>query len=1140
MSLRLLLLSATCLASLTFAQTPPLRRDLVSHAPSASERVRLQGHVLAGEEDLASSNAVPPTATLRLTFTLFRPTESQAAFERLLADQQDRTSGRYHHWLTPRQIGEQYGPTRHDLSAFTDWLVSQGLSVREVAPSGMFVQVEASAALISTALDTDFRYRERSSTPSIAPRIVATRNPAIPSAFGALVESIAGLSGEEAHPLYNIMGIPITDLKERIAPRANGAAAAHYITPNDFARIYGVDAVYNSGVDGTGQTVAILGRSRVLAADITNFAAFASRPARLPNVIVPPSGTDPGMTADGDQAEATLDVDRVLGTAPGAHVDLVISASLSGGIETAAQFEVQTLLDPIMSVSFGACEEAAGAPYVRFWDSLFSQAAAEGISVFVASGDSGAAGCGNPNATPVPNQSRGINSLCSSTNVTCVGGTEFADFADPAAYWLSTQGAGHESALGYIPEGAWNEPSQTSATGPATYLAAASGGGSSTYIGKPSWQRGQGVPGDSFRDVPDVSFSSSLHDGYLICLAYAGFDCSSHVAVFGGTSTAAPSMAGVAALLNQRLGAAQGNLNPLLYQLAASALRQNSTTDAFHDVTPETSGVALCDVALPTMCNNSTPAPAGLSGGLAGYPLTTGYDLATGLGSVNVIGLLTAATAPIPPGQAPVGVYISGNPGSINTSQTTRFFASLGPAAAGPITGTVQFFSDGAAVGSPVPIGSQSAFSDPIGFPAVGTFTINAVYSGDSNYAPATSSPISLVVAAAPTATTTITLSLASPTVALGGSDAFTVKVAAASTSAKSPSGNVQFYQGAKRLFSPVPLTAGALTTYSISAQATVGASSITAVYLGDDNFLGSTSAAQPLTITRGATTTQLNPAYGSVSTGVADPYVASIGFISFGVPSPTGTVEFFQGSTSLGKTAVTNAQATLVGAPQQSAGTYGVTAIYSGDANYLSSSSAASTVTVSADPPYQISASALTLSLTAGATIENGVNILLSQSNNFIGNVNLACKVAYQGSGAANAPPTCSFAGNFIPFPAGTANSLLILSTTANGSNSVASKRESPGRHAPLFVLCSVFLCVLAPRGRSKSGLSPLLFGMLIVCLAGCGGATPRTGGGTTSPPPSLPAKGTTPGDYLITVSSTNTGGVPNPAPVSIKLTVE
>jgi hypothetical protein len=792
----------------------------------------------------------------------------------------------------------------------------------------------------------------------------------------------------------------------------------------------------------------------------------------LPNVIVPSSGADPGLTGDGDQAEATLDVDRVLGTAPGAHVDLVISSSLSGGIETAAQFEVQTLLDPIMSVSFGACEAAVGPPYVSFWDALFTQAAAEGISAFVASGDAGAAGCDNPNSTPVSNQSPGINSLCASTNVTCVGGTEFADFADPTAYWGSTEGAGRESALGYIPEGAWNEPSETSSTGITTYVAAATGGGSSIYIGKPSWQTGPGVPGDGFRDVPDVSFSSSLHDGYLICLAYAGFDCSSQIAVASGTSTAAPSMAGIAALLNQKLGAAQGNLNPLLYQIASNTLPQNSATNAFHDATPQTSGVALCDIGTPSMCNNSTPAPGGLVGGLAGYPLATGYDLATGLGSVNVIGLLTAAVAP-PPGQAPVSINIFSYPSSINASQTTQLFASLGPATAGPITGTVQFFSNGSAVGSTVPVNSQQqeAISDSLGFPAVGTYTITAVYSGGGNYATATSSPISLIVTTAPTATTTVTLSLASPTVTLAGSDAFTVTVAATSTSPMTPSGYVQFYQGSTRLFFPVPLTAGALTTYAISASATVGTSSITAAYLGDANFLGSTSTAQPLTVTKQPTTTGVGPAYGSVSTGVADPYGASIGFVSFGVPDPTGTVEFFQGPTSLGKVAVINAQATLVTAPQSSAGTYAFSAVYSGDANYLGSSSTASSVTVSSDPPYQISASAPTLSLTAGATIENGVFILLTQTNNFIGNVNLACKVAYQGTGAVNAAPTCTFASNFIPFPAGNVDSLLIVSTTTHGSTAPQTSEGSPvatprcSCSVPYSSLCSHRACA-AYRG--------------------------------------------------------------------------
>ena len=166
----------------------------------------------------------------------------------------------------------------HRLALFHRWAPP----VREVAPSGIFIQVEGSAASISTALDTDLRYISSSATPGIAPRIAATRDPAIPSAFGTLVESIAGLSAEEAHPLHHVTGIPITDLSVRFVPQANAAPASHYITPNDFAQIYGVDPVYNSGIDGTGQTVAIIRALAVLAADIHQLRGVADRPTRLP------------------------------------------------------------------------------------------------------------------------------------------------------------------------------------------------------------------------------------------------------------------------------------------------------------------------------------------------------------------------------------------------------------------------------------------------------------------------------------------------------------------------------------------------------------------------------------------------------------------------------------------------------------------------------------------------------------------------------------------------------------------------------------------------------------------------------------------------------------------------------------------
>jgi len=161
------------------------------------------------------------------------------------------------------------------------------------------------------------------------------------------------------------------------------------------------------------------------------------------------------------------------------------------------------------------------------------------------------------------------------------------------------------------------------------------------YIPTPSWQTGSGVPGAQGRYTPDVSFSASRHNGYFGCLAAAGNSCvadsTGHFKFeyFFGTSASTPSMAGIAALLNQKIGRAQGNLNPRLYALAATP-----SNGVFHDVTVGTSGVSGCDVSIPSMCNNSTPGPGGLSGGLKGYSVGPGYDEATGLGSINVANLL--------------------------------------------------------------------------------------------------------------------------------------------------------------------------------------------------------------------------------------------------------------------------------------------------------------------------------------------------------------------------------------------------------------------------------------------------------------------------------------------------------------------
>jgi subtilase family serine protease len=239
-------------------------------------------------------------------------------------------------------------------------------------------------------------------------------------------------------------------------------------------------------------------------------------------------------------------------------------------------------------------------------------------------------------------------------------------------FWAATNGNGLSSALSYIPEGAWNEPTTSSGK----FQVAATGGGVSSVIPTPAYQTGTGVPVPSVgRYTPDVSFSSSLHDGYFACVAASGGSCvgtsSFQFSVFGGTSAAAPSMAGIAALLNQSAGGPQGNLNPMLYQLAAKP-----SLNIFHDVTVASSAVSNCDVATPSMCNNSLPAPSSLTGGLAGFSVGTGFDLATGLGSINVANLIANWKATTVPA---ADFTISGpaQPQTITAGQSANFAISL-------------------------------------------------------------------------------------------------------------------------------------------------------------------------------------------------------------------------------------------------------------------------------------------------------------------------------------------------------------------------------------------------------------------------------------------------------------------------------
>ena len=612
-------------------------------SPETSPSNALPDHVPSWANDRNYIEAVPSEQPMEpMTLVLARHPDRHQAFEKLLADQQDPVSPDYHRWLTPTEIGERYGLSTRELSALTGWLQSQGLHVDWVAPARNFIGFSGSAGDVGRAFQT----RVNRYSADGRPRFSIASAPILPSNLASLVESIHGLYTIENRPMHTMQ------VMRAAFPQMTLSNGEHLIAPGDF------EAIYDLGSDiVSGNSVGIVGRSRTDFNDFENFEGFTGS-LSLPVEVVPTKfgGVDPGPAftfppsggeSVGDQGEATLDVERIASIATYANTLLVVATQQSGGIGVDAQYLVQTEPVPaqVISISFGACESEAGPTGVKFWNRLFEQAAGEGISVLVASGDSGASGCdaafSAPPADPEPNSP---NYICSSSYATCVGGTEFNDSGDPSRYWNSGYGA-DPTAIGYIPEGGWNEPGTSSQT-----QVAASGGGVSRYISTPAWQTGKGVPtARSGRYTPDLAFSASQHDGYFGCFAAGGGACVNQdgyvqFVSFAGTSAAAPDMAGITVQLDNQLGQGQGNLNPRLYAMASRA------PSVFHDVTVASSGVGSCSVGTPSMCNNSIAAPSGLSGGQAGYQVGIGFDEVTGLGSLDVRKFLTNYW----PAQAPV------------------------------------------------------------------------------------------------------------------------------------------------------------------------------------------------------------------------------------------------------------------------------------------------------------------------------------------------------------------------------------------------------------------------------------------------------------------------------------------------------
>jgi subtilase family serine protease len=723
----------------------PTVAPLITTPVSDTDLVTLRGntHRLAQpgfDQGLAASNR----PLERLMLLLGRSAAQDEALSAFNERQSDPSSPDYHHWLSADEFGRLYGPADADVAAITSWLESHGFRIDRVNTGKVTLEFSGTVAQVQDA----FHVQMHNYLIDGVQHIANDRDPQIPRALAQVVAGIVSLN-DFRPPSLARLGPPVE--RNRVtgkitpvtpvtptAPTLDGATPEFgYIDgngyqeedlgPYDFATVYNSLPLWKEAtpIIGTGVTVAIVAGSDISSTDVATFRSTFGLPAKTFTTIH--NGTDPGST--GDKIENTLDVEMVGAAAPGANIDLVVSAATatSYAFQLSMQYIVSNQTAPIMSASYGICELDLGTTGNQFFNSVTQQGATEGISIFISAGDQGSAGCDGHNTVPDA-IGLAVNGLASTPYVTAIGGTDLNwPFIKNglSTYWNSTADANGATAKGYIPEGPWNStcanplllnvfgssgaPEFTTnealcnaaSTSPTfvglTGISGGSGGVSSctaptgktasTCTGgyaKPSWQTGTGVPADGKRDVPDVSLFSAgwFNDGIdgtsaiLFCYTQNGSNGCDYsnpdyvtYQVVEGTSAASPYMAGVMAMIEQKVGSKQGLINPTLYKLAAqeslsacnSSSVSNGSSCIFYDITSGNNAQACFNGDRDCVVKTSGDE----LGILSGYTAAKGYDQATGLGSVNITNLVNAWTSSTPT------ATLSVTPSSLTFASTT-------------------------------------------------------------------------------------------------------------------------------------------------------------------------------------------------------------------------------------------------------------------------------------------------------------------------------------------------------------------------------------------------------------------------------------------------------------------------------------
>ena len=1207
------------------------QRALITQPVDETARVVLRGnvHPLAQAEiDRGKVSDSDSSGTLILV--LGRSTVQQAALDSYVKLASMPGAPSYRQWLTPAEFGKRFGASQQDIAAITQWLESNGLTVEQVSPAGNVIRFSGNMGAVTTAFQTEIHRYEAGGQMHMA----NVSEPSIPAALAPVVRGVTALNDFHPQP-HVIRGGHATFKKEPGAVRpeltiygpGNWGPEDYdvYFLPvaGDAAIIYDMpNAAMNSAYSGTtwtgaGVTIGIASDSNLSASAIADVAhyrslflneplATATTDAQLPKVVV--DGNDPGVNSD--ELEALQDVEMAEAFAPQALTTLYTSANtdLQGGLFLAIQRAVDDNAVAILNISFGNCEQNLGAATNAFLNEIYEQAAAQGISITVSTGDSGSAGCDADTVGFGAAGSAGlaVNGLASTPWNVAVGGTDFdvlfttslstlEQYIQVPSTTATMIGSSpyFATALGYIPEEPWNDSTNVFTTyqnnapyqwgnGPENTLAGGGGissaavcsvaiGSSGSCSGKmsgypkPTFQTSL-TPADSLRDMPDVSFFSGSFMGdegysqdfnaawsicsdntvngdsssYTDCLvnpgtAGCGRTCSMDGTVttttpVGGTSTAAPSMAGTLAQVIQSQGGQRlGQADYAIYNIAA-----NHPSD-FHDIAQGNNSV-LCSAGTTNCGSNDF---------VTGYNAGTGYDLATGIGSIDVAKFVNdwatakfaATTTSLTAGTSTSS--LSSSPLTVAHGATVYFKVAVSPSMA---TGNVVLTTNSSEENSDsimsAPITNGVASFSTQALPG-GTYTLYAQYGGDTSNAGSQSLGIQVTVLPETSAIQininvydpqTGDLTATSPTSAAYGSQFYVDITPYGGTEGLAKgnpaTGTVILSQNGTQLATVTLDSQGVANYLFTSTTLAPGTQTFTAAYSGDASYKASTTT-QTLTITKAIPVeSSFIPTNGTIwqLTDVNKAVSLQFNVSSVGV-EPTGTITYTMNGRSLGTLTVSSS------APQQGQMTFGVeasvdatqigagntatfSASYSGDGNYQGAGPLTTTITV-AEP------ASAGIALTTGGNItiatpgQSGTSTLtVTPSNGFGGSVSLTCALSSGATGSNN--PTCSVPASVSISGTAAQTATVTVSTTA--ATSASAKRP-----AALFIglgggvaLAGVLLIAL-PR-RRMLWLSMLCLVALGVALLpmGCGGGS----GGGTSPGES---PGTPAGAYTFTITGAN-----------------